>query len=118
NRVLAQDQSSGPAVVAVTAVLVRVHAHQLARPEPGHPGPQLIDDADHLVPRHQREDRVEVALVQVQVGATEPDLDDPQPDLPGPRLRSGDVGDGETAGGVVADSLHGVSSGCVHTDET
>jgi hypothetical protein len=76
------------------------------KPEPGHALAQPVDHADELVPGHEREDGVEVALVDVQIGAAQPDLADPDPDLAGAGLGGGQVGDGIAAGGVVHDSSH------------
>src|SRR3712207_9500839 len=47
-------------VVAVSAVDVGVDRRLLAEPEPGDPGADLVDDADQLVARDQREGGVEV----------------------------------------------------------
>ena len=49
--------------------------------------PELVDDADELVAGDQGEDRVEVAVVDVQVGSADADLVHLDADLSGPPLR-------------------------------
>src|SRR3954470_11683598 len=104
--VLAEDEPARQAVLAEAAVDVRVHRDLLAEPEACRPLPELVHDADELVARDQREDGVEVALVDVQIGAAHPDLVHLDAHLPRLRLGNGDIGDAEAARSVVQDGLH------------
>ena len=62
------------------------------------PLPDGLDGPDELVAGDQRERGVEVAVVDVQVRATDAHLDDPDPDLAGPGLGSGTSLIGRTGG--------------------
>jgi hypothetical protein len=79
--VRAEDEPARQAVVAVSAVDVRVDGDLLAEPEPGDTDTELVDDADDLVAGDEGEHGVEAAVVQVQVGAAHPDLGHLDPHL-------------------------------------
>jgi hypothetical protein len=91
----------------VAAVDVGIDRDLLAEADPGDALPDLVHHPDQLVSRDQREDGVEVALVDVQVGAAHADLVHLDAHLAGRGLRGGDLLDGVAAGGVVHDGLHG-----------
>ena len=83
-QVRAEDEPARQAVVAVSAVDVRVDGDLLAEPEPGDTDTELVDDADDLVAGDEGEHGVEAAVVDVQVGAAHPDLGHLDPHLAGP----------------------------------
>jgi len=107
--VLAQDQPAGQAVVTVPAVDVRVDGDLLANREPLHPNADGVDVAHQLMPGDQRELRLEFAVVDVQVGAADPDLIDLDPNLTRLRFRGGNLLDRVAAGSVIHDCLHRTS---------
>jgi hypothetical protein len=90
-------------------VHVRVDGNLLAGAEAGDAFADLVDHSHQLVTGNQGEDRVEVALVDVQVGAADPDLLHLDAHLAGGHVRHRDVLDGVLARGVVDDGLHGGS---------
>ena len=104
--VLAEDEPAREAVLTEAAVDVRVHRHLLPEPEARHSVPELVHHSDELVAGDQREDRVEVALVDVQVGTADPDLVHRDADLSRRSLGNGNVRDAVAAWGVVQDGLH------------
>jgi hypothetical protein len=90
-------------------VHVGVDRHLLTDPEPVRSRADPVDHADQLVARDEREDRVEVALVDVQVGAAHADLVDLDAHLARTGLGRRHLRDGIAARGVVHDGLHSVS---------
>jgi urease gamma subunit len=104
--VAAQNQPAGQAIVAVPAVDVGVDGYLLAELEAGDPVAKLVDGSYQLMARNQREDGVEVPVVDVEVCATEPDLVHFDAHFARARLGVGDLPYGVLPGGVVDDSLH------------
>jgi hypothetical protein len=104
----AEDEPAGPAVVAVAAVHVGVDGDLLADAEAGHALAQPVDHTDQFVAGDEREHRVEVTVVDVQVRSAHTDLVDLDAHLAGTGRRGRDVGYRVGARGVVDDSLHGV----------
>jgi hypothetical protein len=102
----AVDRPAGEAELAATAVHVRVHADLLADLDAGDAVTEGFHRADELMAGDQREPRHEVAVVDVQVRAADPDLDDLDPDLARPRIGHRDVPGLEAAGSVIDDRLH------------
>ena len=81
--VATEDQPAREAVVAVAAVDVRVHGDLLAEGEPLDAIAERVDHANELVARDEREPRLELAFVDMQVGAAHADLIDLDPNLAG-----------------------------------
>ena len=96
--VATQDQPAREAVIAVPAVDVGVDRDLLAEGELLDAIAQRVDRAHQLVPGDEREPRLELAFMDVQVGAAHADLIDLDSNLAGRRLRGRDVTNCELRG--------------------
>ena len=94
----AQAGTAGQAVFAFATVHVRVDRHALPAVEAGDIGADFVDFADHLVPGNQRVDPHIASVVEMQVGAADADLVNPDPHVRRSDRCCGHIGDLEVAG--------------------
>ncbi len=101
----APNELAGQAILTMTAVDVGVDRHQLPRAKACDIAADLIDLADRLVPRCERIDADGGPLIEMQIGATHPGLNDLDPNVEGSDRWHGHVGDRKVARRLVTDGL-------------